>query len=119
MAGYAPVESKHYSVLLDPTQDQLLGQYMSRYLESIYPTLTSRFGYIPPGLLLLTQVFATGRRRREVVRPGRGLEGLHAELDEPSQAYERSGSLASNRFSGHAGDGTGNRGRPPAESRRA
>src|SRR5262249_26451904 len=27
----------------------LLGKYMSRYLESIYTTLTSRFGYIPPG----------------------------------------------------------------------
>jgi Tfp pilus assembly protein PilF len=49
MAAYAPVESKHYSVLVDPTQDELLGRYMSRYLESIYATLTSRFGYIPPG----------------------------------------------------------------------
>src|SRR6185312_2913648 len=49
MAAYAPVESKHYSVLVDPTQDQLLGRYMSRYLESIYATLTSRFGYVPPG----------------------------------------------------------------------
>ena len=25
------------------------GRYMSRYLESIYPTLTTRFGYAPPG----------------------------------------------------------------------
>jgi tetratricopeptide (TPR) repeat protein len=50
MAPYAPVESKHYSVLVDPTQDELLGRYMSRYLESIHATLTSRFGYIPPGL---------------------------------------------------------------------
>ncbi len=49
MAAYTPVESKHYTVLVDPTQDELLGQYMSRYLESIYPTLTSRFGYLPPG----------------------------------------------------------------------
>ncbi len=49
MTAYAPVESKHYSVLVDPTQDELLGRYMSRYLESIYATLTSRFGYVPPG----------------------------------------------------------------------
>jgi tetratricopeptide (TPR) repeat protein len=49
LAAYSSIESKHYSVLLDPTQDQLLGQYMSRYLESIYATLTSRFGYVPPG----------------------------------------------------------------------
>ena len=37
MASYSPVESEHYSVLVDPTQDELLGRYMSRYLESIYP----------------------------------------------------------------------------------
>ncbi|MGP0066306.1 MAG: tetratricopeptide repeat protein [Isosphaeraceae bacterium] len=48
MASYTPVETKHYSVLVDPTQDQLLGHYMSRYLESIHATLTSRFGYVPP-----------------------------------------------------------------------
>ena len=49
MASYTPVDSKHYSVVIDPTQDELLGRYMSRYLESIYATLTSRFGYVPPG----------------------------------------------------------------------
>ena len=49
MAPYTDVESKHYSVLIDPTQDELLGRYMSRYLESIHATLTSRFGYVPPG----------------------------------------------------------------------
>jgi tetratricopeptide (TPR) repeat protein len=48
MATYTPIETKHYSVLVDPAQDQLLGQYMSRYLESIHATLTSRFGYVPP-----------------------------------------------------------------------
>ncbi len=36
-------------MLVDPTQDEILGRYMSRYLESIYPALTSRFGYLPPG----------------------------------------------------------------------
>lgn len=50
MASYRPVETAHYSVLVDPGQDQLLGKYMSRYLESIHGTLTSRFGYAPPGL---------------------------------------------------------------------
>ncbi len=49
LTTYTPVESKHYTVIVDPTQDELLGRYMSRYLESIYPTLTSRFGYAPPG----------------------------------------------------------------------
>jgi tetratricopeptide (TPR) repeat protein len=49
MASYTPVETEHYSVLLDPTQDTLLGKYMSRYLESVFQELTGRFGYAPPG----------------------------------------------------------------------
>jgi tetratricopeptide (TPR) repeat protein len=49
MAAYVPIDSAHFRVVIDPTQDSLLGRYMSRYLESIYPTLTSRFGYTPPG----------------------------------------------------------------------
>jgi cellulose synthase operon protein C len=49
MAAYVPIESAHFQVVVDPTQDALLGRYMSRYLESIYRSLTSRFGYIPPG----------------------------------------------------------------------
>ena len=50
LAGYTPVESEHYSVLVDPKQDQLLGKYMAKYLESIHGELTTRFGYTPPGL---------------------------------------------------------------------
>ena len=50
MDAYAPIASEHYSVLVDPKQDQLLGKYMARYLESIYGELTRRFGYAPPGL---------------------------------------------------------------------
>jgi predicted Zn-dependent protease len=49
MAAYVPVESAHFTVVIDPAQDHLLGRYMSRYLESIYPSLTARFGYAPPG----------------------------------------------------------------------
>jgi tetratricopeptide (TPR) repeat protein len=48
MASYTSIDSPHFSVVVDPTQDELLGRYMSRYLESIYPTLTTRFGYVPP-----------------------------------------------------------------------
>ncbi len=50
MAAYRPIETEHYSVLVDPKQDILLGKYMSRYLESVYDELTQRFGYTPPGL---------------------------------------------------------------------
>jgi len=49
MASYTPIETEHYSVLVDPTQDQLLGKYMARYLESNHQSLASRFGYSPPG----------------------------------------------------------------------
>jgi tetratricopeptide (TPR) repeat protein len=49
MESYIPVETAHFSVLIDPTQDTLLGKYMSRYLESVYAELTGAFGYAPPG----------------------------------------------------------------------
>jgi tetratricopeptide (TPR) repeat protein len=49
MSSYTSIDSSHFSVVIDPTQDDLLGKYMSRYLESIYSTLTTRFGYAPPG----------------------------------------------------------------------
>ena len=49
MASYSSIDSAHFSVVIDPTQDELLGRYMSKYLESTYPKLTSRFGYAPPG----------------------------------------------------------------------
>ena len=49
MESYTPVVTEHYSVLVDPTQDTLLGKYMAKYLESVYAELTGRFGYAPPG----------------------------------------------------------------------
>ncbi|WP_422927604.1 tetratricopeptide repeat protein [Singulisphaera sp. PoT] len=50
MDSYKPIETEHYSVLVDPAQDKLLGKYMARYLESIHGELTSRFGYSPPAI---------------------------------------------------------------------
>lgn len=50
MASYKPIRTQHYSVLVDPKQDELLGRYMGRYLESIHDELTTRFGYTPPEL---------------------------------------------------------------------
>ena len=49
MASYTSIDSPHFSVVIDPTQDELLGRYMSKYLESVYPSLATRFGYSPPG----------------------------------------------------------------------
>ncbi|WP_435021884.1 tetratricopeptide repeat protein [Tundrisphaera sp. TA3] len=50
MAAYKPVDSPHYTVLYDPTQDKLLARYASRYLESIHGELTERFGFSLPGM---------------------------------------------------------------------
>ncbi len=47
MESYKPILTEHYSVLVDPKQDELLGKYMGRYLESIHGELTTRFGYSP------------------------------------------------------------------------
>jgi len=50
MESYRAIESEHYTVLVDPTQDNLLAKYMARYLESIHGELVKSFGYEPPGL---------------------------------------------------------------------
>lgn len=50
IAPYRAIDSEHFRVLVKPGQDDLLGKYMSRFLESVYPDLTRRFGYTPPGL---------------------------------------------------------------------
>ena len=49
LASYTSIDTAHFSVVIDPTQDELLGRYMSKYLESVYSTLATRFGYSPPG----------------------------------------------------------------------
>ncbi len=48
MAAYKTVATDHYQVMVDPEQDDLLGRYMARYLESIHGELTTRFGFNPP-----------------------------------------------------------------------
>ncbi len=65
MASYTSIDSSHFSVVVDPTQDELLGRYMSKYLESVYPELATRFGYSPPGRtkieILKTHEWFSGR----------------------------------------------------------
>jgi tetratricopeptide (TPR) repeat protein len=65
MASYSTIETDHYSVKFDPTQDELLGKYMAKYLESTHQSLASRFGYSPPGKtqieILKTHQWFSGR----------------------------------------------------------
>jgi tetratricopeptide (TPR) repeat protein len=49
MAQYEAIETEHFSVLVLPGQDKLLGKYMARFLEQSYDDLVKRFGYEPPG----------------------------------------------------------------------
>ncbi|MGL4461268.1 MAG: tetratricopeptide repeat protein, partial [Planctomycetia bacterium] len=46
---YKPIVTEHYEVYVDPTKDELLGKYMSEYLEATHGALCERFGYSPPG----------------------------------------------------------------------
>src|SRR5206468_673898 len=48
LAGYEPIRTEHYNVLVNAKTDALLGKYMARYLESVHKELTDRFGYTPP-----------------------------------------------------------------------
>ena len=48
MSSYAQVKTDHYIVTMDPKQDALLAKYMAKYLESVYPELTTKFGFAPP-----------------------------------------------------------------------
>lgn len=49
LAGYTAINSDNFVVSVLPDQDQMLGKYMSRFLESIHADTTKRFGFAPPG----------------------------------------------------------------------
>lgn len=49
LATYAPIESEHFVVSVLPGQDDLLGKYMSRFLEKIHAETVARLGFEPPG----------------------------------------------------------------------
>jgi len=49
MATYATLESDHFLVVYDPTQDELLAKAMSEYLEKIYPKMVADLGFEPAG----------------------------------------------------------------------
>ena len=75
LGGYEQIRSKHFQVSVLPGQDDLLGKYMSRYLESVYPELTSRFGYEPPTASKIAGATDKGTLRTNSRRPALFLEG--------------------------------------------
>ena len=48
LEGYESIASPHFVVRVDSTADKILGQYMSEYLEEIYPDLVKQFKFEPP-----------------------------------------------------------------------
>lgn len=48
LADYETVVSDNYEVLVDPSQDALIGKYMSRYLEKVHGELVETFQFAPP-----------------------------------------------------------------------
>lgn len=49
MATYKEIVTDHFRVLYDPTQDEILAQAMSDYLESVYPQIVKDLGFEPAG----------------------------------------------------------------------
>ncbi|MFK7777202.1 MAG: tetratricopeptide repeat protein, partial [Gimesia sp.] len=49
LESYGSIVTEHFVIRYDSKADFILGQYMSDYLEKIYPELVEQFGYQPPG----------------------------------------------------------------------
>ncbi|MCY2936085.1 MAG: tetratricopeptide repeat protein [Planctomycetota bacterium] len=49
MATYKEIATDHFRVIYDPSQDEVLAQAMSDYLEKIYPKMVLDLGFEPAG----------------------------------------------------------------------
>jgi len=58
LEGFQRIESEHFVVKLDATQDAVLGPYFVEYLESIRPELCREYGHTPSGKIIV-EVFPT------------------------------------------------------------
>jgi tetratricopeptide (TPR) repeat protein len=45
---YETLESEHFRIKYDPQKDRLTAQYMSQWLEEVYPRLVQQMGFEPP-----------------------------------------------------------------------
>ncbi len=62
--GYATTTTPHFVIRADGQLDAVLARYMAEYLEEIYPTITSEYGYEPPQ-----------RTQIEIYNKAKGLAG--------------------------------------------
>ncbi len=47
LEGYDTIKTDHFIIHVDSKLDRVLGEYMSEYLEEVYPELVKHFGYEP------------------------------------------------------------------------
>jgi len=61
LEDYAVLETEHFVIKFDRTQDELLARYAADYLENeVYPELTAKFGFEPAGKSLF-EIFNRAR----------------------------------------------------------
>jgi tetratricopeptide (TPR) repeat protein len=61
LESYGRIETEHFVVRHDRGRDSLLARYAARYLEEeVYPEITGRLGFKPPGKSLI-EIFSTSR----------------------------------------------------------
>jgi tetratricopeptide (TPR) repeat protein len=64
LSGYATIETEHFIIRFDRGADDLLAQYVARYLEEhVYPELCQRFGFEPKGKSLF-EIFNRAKNTR-------------------------------------------------------
>jgi tetratricopeptide (TPR) repeat protein len=50
---YETLKTEHFEMRFDPKTDAALAHYMAPYLENLYADLSAKFGYKPPGPILI------------------------------------------------------------------
>ncbi len=58
LSAYATTETPHYVVRFDPKADKILAAFLADYLEVVHADLKERYGYEPPGKVLV-EVFSS------------------------------------------------------------
>lgn len=50
---YETLQTPHFELRFDPKNDRHLARYMARFLEEVHADLSAKFGYQPPGKILV------------------------------------------------------------------
>ena len=70
LSGYSVIETDHFIVKFDRSQDEILAHYAADYLEhEVYPQLVKKFGFQPAGKSLFEIFNREEHRRPRLVQP--------------------------------------------------